>query len=150
MCDINVNGEELLMLQVDYCPRCNQLFQKVTRDICPQCMRDLDKVYDKIYQFLRKKENREATIDDIAGELDTDREDIITIIRMGKLNVKRFPNLGYPCESENCNELISEGRLCARCIAKIQDGLEKEQRQKEKEQRLKEEERKKYRTYETF
>lgn len=137
-------------MQIDYCPRCDQLFQKVTRDICPKCMRELDKLYEIIYQFIRKKENREATIDDIATETNIDREDIIMIIRSGKFNLKQFPNLGYPCESENCNELVTEGRLCPKCIAKIQDGLDREKRQKEKELRKKEEERKRYRTYETF
>ena len=138
------------MLNVDYCPRCGQLFQIEMREICPKCMRELDVIYEKAYQFIRKKENREASIDDLAKGINASREDITLIIRLGKLNVKRFPNLGYPCETEGCNELISEGRLCAKCIGKIQDGLEKEQREKEKEQKRKEEERKRFRAYETF
>jgi flagellar operon protein (TIGR03826 family) len=138
------------MLQVEHCPRCNQLFQKVSRDVCPACIKELEQKYELIYKFVRKRENREATIEDIEKNSKVAKEDIIRIIRSGRLNIQAFPNLGYPCETDKCEALVRKGRLCQKCLDDINNGLEIEQRKKNKEQQLNAEEKKKYRTYATF
>lgn len=138
------------MLEVEYCPRCNHLFRKVSREVCPSCMIELDKLFDKMYSYIRKRENREATIDDIAENLNIHKDDIIFILRSGKLKLKSFPNLGYPCENEACNEIITEGRLCHKCMSRIQSDLYFERMRQEKEEKRRKLEKQKYRTYETF
>ncbi len=54
-------------------------------------------------------------------------------VREGRLQIKMFPNLGYPCES--CGEIIKEGRLCGGCTENITSGLEKVEKEKAFESR---------------
>lgn len=138
------------MLQIAHCPRCGELFQKQTRDVCSSCFRKLDENYQLIDRFLRRRENREATIEQIEIGTEVTKYDIYYITRIGKLNTERYPNLGYPCENETCDELIPKGRLCASCLSKIKNGLEQEQKEKERVERLKAKEKETYRAYSTF
>ncbi|HHY20413.1 MAG TPA: hypothetical protein GX525_00720 [Bacilli bacterium] len=137
-------------MNIENCPRCGQLFQKVTRELCPNCLRDLDKKYEIIYRFIRKKENRKATIDEIEKATEVDKEDIYRIIRLGKINLEHFPSLGYPCETIGCTNKVTKGRLCSSCMESIQDDLNQISRENERELKRKEEEKARYQTYQTF
>lgn len=138
-----------IVLDVDHCPRCNQLFRKNLRDICPTCVRDLEKSYETIYRFVRKRENREATIEVIEQHTKVDKEDIYRIIRAGRLSMNHFPNLGYPCETQGCNGMITTGRLCSSCVGEIKNGLDVIKREQERAERKKRDERSRIKTYQT-
>lgn len=137
-------------MNIGNCPRCEKLFQKSLREFCPNCLRDLDKQYETIYRFIRKKENRKATIDEIEIATKVDKEDIYRIIRLGKLNLEQFPSLGYPCETVGCTNKVTKGRLCSSCMSLIQGDLNQLNKDKERELQRKEEEKARYQTYQTF
>ena len=54
-------------------------------------------------------------------------------IREGRLQLVRFPNLTYPCES--CGTMIREGRLCANCLGKLQKDLRQMEERKDQNAR---------------
>lgn len=137
-------------MNIGNCPRCGQLYQRNLKEVCPNCLRDLDKEYETIYRYIRKKENRKATIDEIEEATEVDKEDIYRIIRLGKINLEQFPSLGYPCETIGCTNKVTKGKLCSACTETIQADLNQLNRDKERELRRKEEEKARYRTYETF
>ena len=104
------------------CPKCNGFFNYTgIRDLCGQCVAIEEKMYEEVYRFLRRRENRSATIEQIVDETGVTKELLHKWLRRGRLQPSMFPNLGYPCE--NCGELTKTGKLCVSCTDSIQSDL---------------------------
>lgn len=51
------------MAEIANCPRCNALFMKnQVSTICQACFKKEEEAYEVVYAFLRKRENRAATM----------------------------------------------------------------------------------------
>lgn len=137
-------------MNIDHCTRCGELYQKNLKELCQNCLRDLDKKYETIYRYVRKKENRKATMEEIEEATGVDKEDIYRIVRLGKINLEQFPSLGYPCETVGCSNKVTKGRLCSACLESIKGDLKQMELEKQRELKKKEEERERYQTYQTF
>lgn len=109
--------EVLYMGELANCSRCNAVFVKTSRDICPNCYREEEEAFQKVYRFLSKRENREATMAEIVKATGVEEELIIKFIRMNRLEMSRFPKLAYPCE--RCGVDIVSGKLCEECSQEI-------------------------------
>lgn len=111
------------MGELSNCPKCGELFVKSQfRDICHKCWNEEETAFDTVYQFLRKRENRAATIRQVDEATGIDEELIFKFVRTGRLKVTHFPNLGYPCDK--CGKLIREGKLCETCAAELRKELD--------------------------
>jgi flagellar operon protein (TIGR03826 family) len=105
------------------CPTCNAIFVKNKfRDVCEKCFREEEKAYETVYQFLRKRENRAATMSQVVEATGVEEDLLYKFIRKGRLKLTQFPNLGYPCD--RCGKLIREGRVCETCANDIKNELE--------------------------
>lgn len=136
------------MKDVANCPRCGAIFLKALRPICTQCYQEQEKNYDKVSTFMRRKQNRQATIGEVHEQTGVDLQQIHQFVREGRLLISQFPNLAYPCES--CGKNIQEGRLCTSCSDNITTGLQKLEDEKKFSEKVKEaqrEERRKSITY---
>jgi flagellar operon protein (TIGR03826 family) len=123
--------EVKMMSELRNCPQCNQLFVKTNlRDVCEPCYKIELKEFDVVYTFIRKHENRTATIPEIVNATNVDEEKIMKWIRNGKLRVADHPNLGYPCE--RCGSLIKKGNICDDCSSSIKMDLRKEEVEKQR------------------
>ncbi|WP_456277624.1 TIGR03826 family flagellar region protein [Bacillus sp. AK128] len=117
------------------CPQCDKLFVSTpVQDVCPACYKEEQDLFNKVYDFIRKKENRTATLVEVSEATEVEETLVIKWIRMGKLKLAQFPNLGYPCEK--CKTIIRQGRVCDSCAKGIQTDLKKLQ---DEEERLKRE-----------
>ncbi|WP_062199958.1 TIGR03826 family flagellar region protein [Massilibacterium senegalense] len=108
--------------QLDNCPRCGQLFLKGFREICPDCYKKEQENFDKVYRFVRKQENRRASMQDIIDGTGVSEDDISRFIREGRLRVSNMPNLGYKCES--CEKTIKSGTICNDCKKQLAKELQ--------------------------
>ena len=89
------------MAEVRDCPRCGDLFNYTgVRDVCHKCAQSEEEMYQIVYRFLRKRENRAATVDRIVEATGVDEDLLYKWVRKGRLQPAMFPNLGYPCD--NC------------------------------------------------
>lgn len=105
------------------CPTCGKLFMKnAVRDVCADCYRQEEASYDRVYQFLRKRENRAATIETVANATGVEESLLYKWVRRGRLHTAQFPNLGYPCDQ--CGKIIKKGKLCDSCTSNIKNELE--------------------------
>lgn len=112
------------MGEIRNCPTCNSLFVKTNlRDVCENCYKTEQKQFDTVYSFIRKSENRMATIDEIVTATEVVEELIMKWIRNGKLRVSGLPNLGYPCDK--CGTLIQKGSICIDCSTGLRKDLYK-------------------------
>lgn len=115
------------------CPNCDKLFVTTpVMDVCSACYKEEQKLFGTVYDFIRKKENRMATLTEVSEATEVEETLVIKWIRTGKLKLAQFPNLGYPCEK--CKTLIRQGKVCESCAKGIQHDLKQLQ---EEEDRLK-------------
>jgi flagellar operon protein (TIGR03826 family) len=121
------------VVELANCPKCGRLFVKQSsiRDVCDHCYKEEEKLFDKVYSFLRKRENRTATMTQVVEATGVSEALITKWIRMGRLQLVHFPNLGYPCES--CGTTIREGHFCPKCRKKLQTDLKRAEEEKQRE-----------------
>ncbi|UUI39174.1 TIGR03826 family flagellar region protein [Oceanobacillus oncorhynchi] len=105
------------------CERCNRVFVKQFREICNECYKKEEEDFRTVYNFLRKRENRMATIGQIVEAIDVDESILHKFIREKRLQPSHFPNLSYPCE--RCQRPITEGTLCDACQTELKEELER-------------------------
>ena len=125
-------------MELTNCPNCDSIFVKNKfRDVCDKCWKEEEKAYETVYQFMRKRENRAATMKQVVESTGVDEELLLKFIRAGRLKLTQFPNLGYPCDK--CGAIIREGKLCGKCTEELRKDLEihtsEEGRRKEIERR---------------
>ncbi len=126
----------LYMGELANCPSCDKLFVKSpTQEVCPACQKEEQKLFDTVYDFIKKKENRTATLDEVCESTEVDETKVIRWIRTGKLKLAQFPNLGYPCEK--CKTVIRQGRMCDSCAKGLKNDLLELQKEEEREKKAK-------------
>ncbi|MFY4775083.1 TIGR03826 family flagellar region protein [Metabacillus sp. RGM 3146] len=102
------------MNELANCPNCNQLFvQTQFRTVCMDCYKEEERKFEAVYAFLRKRENRSANIDEVVERTSVEEELVLKFIRLGRIQISNFKNLGYPCEK--CRTMIREGKICLSC-----------------------------------
>lgn len=110
------------MAEIKECPTCGEFFNYTgVREVCAKCSVSEEKKYEEVYRFLRKRENRAATIERIVEVTGVTESLLHKWARKGRLQPAMFPNLGYPCD--NCGKLTVKGKLCVGCTTKLQNDL---------------------------
>lgn len=110
------------MAEIRNCPRCNVFFNYTgLREVCHNCAQKEEEQYQIVYRFLRKRENRAATVDRIVEATGVDKDLLYKWVRKGRLHPAIFPNLGYPCD--NCGHLTTKGKLCEKCQNELKNDL---------------------------
>ncbi|TSI07333.1 TIGR03826 family flagellar region protein [Lysinibacillus sp. BW-2-10] len=110
------------MAEVRNCSQCGEFFNYTgVRDICYKCAQNEEEMYQVVYKFLRKRENRAATLERIVEATGVDETLIHRWVRKGRLHPATFPNLGYPCD--NCGHITNTGKLCSKCQDEIKSDL---------------------------
>ena len=127
------------------CPTCGGFFNYTgIREVCGKCAQDEEKMYEEVYRFLRRRENRAATIERIVEMTGVTETLLHRWVRRGRLQPAMFPNLGYPCD--NCGALTTSGKLCVACTEKIQTDLKQFEAAQEFREAIKQNEKVTYHT----
>lgn len=122
-----------MSLNISNCPRCGKIFARGMKDICPACVKDIDKEYDTCVKYLR--ENKGATIHDVSNETKVSIKQITKFIKEGRISLYNAPNMAYPCEI--CGMVIREGGMCDECrkrLAKDVNSINEQDRAKKEEE----------------
>ncbi|MUT65022.1 TIGR03826 family flagellar region protein [Paenibacillus sp. NEAU-GSW1] len=109
------------MTNIENCPRCGRIFAKHFRDVCPSCLKDIDKEYELCSTYLR--ENKGAIITELSESTGVSIRQITKFVREGRISLLNAPNLSYPCEV--CGTLIRESNLCDNCRTRFQKDAKK-------------------------
>ncbi|MBB4823619.1 flagellar operon protein (TIGR03826 family) [Sporosarcina luteola] len=110
------------MAELRNCPTCGEFFNYTgVRDVCAKCAMSEEKLYEEVYRFLRKRENRAANIERIVEMTGVTESLLYKWVRKGRLQPALFPNLGYPCD--NCGKLTIKGKLCDDCTDDLKSEL---------------------------
>ncbi|CAM3280479.1 TIGR03826 family flagellar region protein [Filibacter tadaridae] len=110
------------MAELRDCPTCGGFFNYIgIRDVCGKCATNEEKMYEEVYRFLRRRENRAANIERIVEVTGVTESLLHKWVRKGRLQPALFPNLGYPCD--NCGKLTKKGKLCDSCLGNLNNDL---------------------------
>ena len=119
------------MSQVDNCPNCGAIFVKnAFRDICTECAKAEEKIFDEVYKFIRKRVNRTATMEQVIEATGVTESLLVKFIKKGRISLAQFPNLGYPCD--RCGAFTRTGKLCDSCNKEIKTDLSIAEREDER------------------
>lgn len=104
-------------MQLANCRSCGKIFQKVNRNLCPQCLADEDALFRKVRDFLEK--NPGLTVAEVARACKVDQKRIYDFLKEGRLEGKHFSvdSVKWACES--CGQEITHGKLCNRCRSRL-------------------------------
>lgn len=120
-------------LNVDNCPRCGKIYVKNYKDVCPSCIKEIEKQYETCYHYLR--ENRKANLQELHEATEVPYKQIIRFIKEGRISIHNMPNMSYPCEV--CGTMIREHTMCDSCrrrlVKDIQHTLAEEKENEDKE-----------------
>lgn len=129
--------------EIRTCPTCGNFFNYTgVRDNCVECAQKEEKIFDEVYRFLRRRENRAASVERIVEETGVEEELLYKWVRRGRLQPAHFPNLGYPCDK--CGKLTTSGKLCEPCQSALQKDLNQFEAAKEFRESIKESEERAY------
>ncbi|GIP40981.1 hypothetical protein J31TS4_42610 [Paenibacillus sp. J31TS4] len=106
-------------MNVDNCPRCGKLYVKGFQDVCPACVKDIERMYEACIDYLR--ENRQSTLQELHEETEVPIRQILKFIREGRISLKSLPNLTIPCDV--CGAPIREGSMCDSCRQRLTNDL---------------------------
>ena len=122
-------------MDLSNCPECGEIYIKSKfRDVCEKCWREEEAAYDTVYKYMRKRENRAATMLQVVEATGVSEALILKFIKNGKLQIAQFPNLGYPCDK--CGKIIRTGKLCESCASEILSDLKNLEREEEFKQKM--------------
>ncbi|WP_226682063.1 TIGR03826 family flagellar region protein [Sutcliffiella horikoshii] len=125
------------MSQLDNCPSCGQIYVKnAFREVCETCYKEEEAKYQTVYKYIRQRENRTASMDQVVQDTGVEEYLIIKFIRKGRIQLVHFPNLGYPCD--RCGRIIREDKLCQGCKKDIHGQLSQLEREEERERAIRE------------
>lgn len=100
-------------MSIASCKRCGKLFQKVATDICPDCARKEEAIFEEIKLYLRTHEN--AGIEEVVEALGVDEDVVIKFLRDGRLVASK--KMTYPCAE--CGKPIQTGKYCRDCLQSL-------------------------------
>ena len=130
------------MPELDNCPKCGRIYVRNLRGMCDACRKEDDQLFDKVYQFVKKRQNRTATMMQIVEATGVPEETIMRFVKEGRLKPAQFPNLGYPCE--RCGAVIQSGKLCPNCAGNLELDLKQYEYEEERKRQIEEREKRTY------
>ncbi|SRR5690625_4812828 len=114
------------MAELANCPNCGKLFVKGAQTVCRECFLEEEEKFNLVYDFLRQRENRKATVLEVSEATGVEESLIMKFVKQRRLLQTNFPNLTYPCD--RCGKEIREGKLCQSCAEEIREDLMEESR----------------------
>ncbi|HHY95953.1 MAG TPA: hypothetical protein GX513_13240, partial [Firmicutes bacterium] len=103
------------MLDVRNCPRCGRVFAFRSKDVCPQCEREEEEMFERVRLFLRRRPG--ATLEEVEEATEVPSDIVLSFLRQGRLLATGGLTGLLSCE--RCGAPIEKGFLCEKCSLKL-------------------------------
>ncbi|WP_226678963.1 TIGR03826 family flagellar region protein [Mesobacillus jeotgali] len=124
-------------MDLQNCQKCDSLYVKNKfRDVCEKCWKEEEAAYDTVSKYMRKRENRAATVVQVVEATGVSEDLILKFIKAGRFQLTQFPNFGYPCDK--CGAVIREGRICTSCAGELMADLRTVQKEEQRKKNMSE------------
>ncbi|MCY0887983.1 MAG: hypothetical protein OWQ59_05940, partial [Alicyclobacillaceae bacterium] len=98
------------LMDVEVCPRCGGFYRPTRRNLCPNCQREENQLFEKARHYL--KQEPQCNVYQLATHLEVHHDVVEDWIREGLLIVRNHPNLTVSCE--RCGK-TALGKYCTAC-----------------------------------
>jgi len=105
-------------LDLRNCACCGKVFLYRGKDHCPSCLQHEEEEFEKVRKYLA--DHQGADVGEIEEATGVAAGRILHFLREGRL-VSSSPIPSLRCES--CGDPIPGGRLCSRCLTRINTGI---------------------------
>lgn len=95
------------------CQKCGRIFALIRSPFCGSCLEIIDQEYRLIRRHI--DEHPQATVTDIATDLQIDERTILYLLREGRLETRQ--KVHWPCSG--CGHPIQAGDTCADCRSRL-------------------------------
>lgn len=99
-------------MDIRNCSRCGKVFRSMGRKICPECVQEEEREFQKVRDYVR--EHRDANIPAVSEATGVAAERINQFIREGRLVLATVT-----LECMSCGAPIEKGRFCQKCLEKM-------------------------------
>ena len=106
------------------CPRCNLVFQKVRSAVCPRCLEDEDKDYDKIRETLSHSPDLNA--EQISELAEVEVEVVLRMVEEGFISNIELAEAAK-CGMCGAPAISLAKKLCQACLEKLDTQVAKAQ-----------------------
>ncbi|NIK28858.1 translation initiation factor 2 gamma subunit (eIF-2gamma) [Thalassobacillus devorans] len=70
------------------CRRCGRIFVQNMHPLCQQCLQEEESEYRKIYDFIRKRKSREASVAEVMAETSVAHDSIMKFVKEERLRTR--------------------------------------------------------------
>lgn len=106
------------MAKIIECKNCKKLFQTFGSNICPVCVEEMEKNFEKVKDYLYN--NPGANVVDITKATEVQEKTVLYYLKEGRLSIDGVES-GLTCEK--CKKPISSGRYCKECQTELESKL---------------------------
>ena len=99
------------MVDLVHCQRCRRVFVRTAKNICPQCLYEIEQEFLRCHDFLR--DHPGSTVMEIHEGTGVSVKQIEEFVKEGRFEFVSGGNLDYGCE--RCGRRIRKGRFCDQC-----------------------------------
>lgn len=107
-------------MELRNCPECGKLFLYTSKNLCPDCMKKEEEIFDRVRDYLYKNPN--SPLEKVAEETEVDEKKILEFLKEGRLILKSGNPYILSCEI--CGAAILTGRYCENCARNLKKKLE--------------------------
>jgi flagellar operon protein (TIGR03826 family) len=107
-------------MEIRNCPRCGKLFQALSQNICPNCVKKDEELFRSVKQYI--DDNPNCTLAQLSGGTDVSAGRILRYVKEGRLIISQGMKGEIVCES--CGKPIMTGRYCDSCVIKFNQDVE--------------------------
>ena len=115
------------------CKICGKLYNKVSKDMCPDCVNKEEEDFLAVKQYLDEHPN--ATVPQVAEDTEVLEKRINQFIREGRLQTTKMTNISAPCM--RCGDPVKEGKYCKKCSSELEEGFKSVKGDKDKDDKKK-------------
>ncbi len=103
------------------CKSCRRLFESTyDRELCPVCYEQTEERFEKVRKYIKKHE--QAGVEEVSEACLISKRQILQWVREERLYFTEESGVGIPCMQ--CGVIISTGKYCISCKAKIRKELQ--------------------------
>ena len=107
-------------MDIKNCEQCGKMFRSLGLNICPECVRENEKEFEKVKDYLKK--HKGASISEVVEATGVEYAKIIDYLKDKRLEISgREGEILLRCES--CGEPINTGRYCGKCLKNLHDEI---------------------------
>ncbi|MCL2049197.1 MAG: flagellar protein [Defluviitaleaceae bacterium] len=103
------------------CPRCGKVFAKIREPLCPACMKEEEKIFDAVRDYI--KQNPDKSVKEVAEACEVPVKRILQYVRDGRIDASGGMRDDITCS--NCGKPILSGRMCEKCTIETNFKLQK-------------------------